>query len=184
MIAGNRFRQIGWLAALALCFGCFVALSFRVNTVKSEVRLAERRIVLLEREKLLLETEFETRANQQQLADWNATEFGYKAPRADQYVAGERQLASLGVPRAIGAPAPIRVAHAPESDQPGNFPQLVSPLSGRPLATGPGATGDAIGMAVAEARAPSARSSRVASDFARAFGEATPIVARVAEVVE
>lgn len=180
VIVGSRIRQIGWLAALALCFGCFVALTFRVNTVKSEVRLAERRIVLLEREKMLLETEFETRANQQQLADWNAIEFGYKAPRADQYVAGERQLASLGVPRGIGAPSPIRVAHAPDIDQPGDFPQMVSPISGRALTVGHVAARDPAG----EVKGAIAARSKVTSDFAHAFGEATPIVARVAEVVE
>ena len=103
--AGSRLRQIGWVVILAICLAGFVALTFRVNAVKSEVRLAERRIIQLEREKLLLETEVETRANQQQLASWNALEFGYEAPRADQYLESERQLAALGTPRAIGAPS-------------------------------------------------------------------------------
>ena len=47
---------------------------------------------------------------QQQLAAWNQVEFGYSAPRADQYVEHERQLAALGSPRGIDAPQPIRVA--------------------------------------------------------------------------
>ena len=59
--AGSRLRQIGWVVILAICLASFVALTFRVNAVKSEVRLAERRIIQLEREKLLLETEVETR---------------------------------------------------------------------------------------------------------------------------
>ena len=83
--AGSRLRQIGWVVILAICLAGCVALTFRVNAVKSEVRLAERRIIQLEREKLLLETEVETRANQQQLASWNALEFGYEAPRADPW---------------------------------------------------------------------------------------------------
>ena len=74
---GSRLRQIGWAVALSICVTGFVALTFRVNAVKSEVRLAEREIIALEREKLLLETEFQTRANQQQLANWNRVEFGY-----------------------------------------------------------------------------------------------------------
>ena len=82
MIAGSRLRQIGWAVVLGACIAGFVVLTFRVNAVKSEVRLAERQIVSLEREKLMLETEFETRSNQLQLAAWNRVDFGYVAPSA------------------------------------------------------------------------------------------------------
>lgn len=110
MIAGSRIRQIGWAIVLSVCFGLLLALTFRVNAVKSDVRLTERRIIAVQRAKLMLETEFQTRASQQQLADWNTVEFGYGAPRADQYLESETQLAALGTPRGIDAPAPIRVA--------------------------------------------------------------------------
>lgn len=178
MRPGSRIRQAGWLMVLTVCLTLFIALTFRVNSVKSDVRLAERRIVQLERENLLLETEFETRANQQQLADWNAIEFGYKAPRADQYLEGERQLAALGeVPR-IGAPSPIRVAQGPEATELANRPAMVSPLTGKPLGSS-----EASEDHPRRAETPQ-RASASSSDFARAFGETGPIVARVAEVVE
>ena len=76
IVTGSRMRQIGWIASLALCIGIFMVLSFNVHAVKSEVLLAERKIVALERETQMLETEFETRASQRQLANWNAVEFG------------------------------------------------------------------------------------------------------------
>lgn len=133
MAAGSRLRQLGWFVTLALCFALFVALTFKVNSVRSEVRLAERQIVALQREKVLLETEFETRASQQQLAQWNAVDFGYQAPGPGQYLEGERQLAALGEPRAPAAPTPIRVARAPDSADATAFPQMVSPLTGRPV---------------------------------------------------
>jgi len=135
IVNGSRMRQIGWIASLGLCIGIFMVLSFNVHAVKSEVLLAERTIVALERENLLLETEFQTRASQRQLANWNAVEFGYEAPRADQYVDGQRQLASLGQPQAPGAPAPIRVARADTGDDSAPVPagQMVSPLSGEPI---------------------------------------------------
>ena len=100
MVRGSRLRQIGWAICIGVVFAGFMLLTFRVNAVKSEVVRAERQIVELEREKLALETEFETRANQQQLADWNAIEFGYAPPRADQFLETERQLASFSAPRA------------------------------------------------------------------------------------
>lgn len=139
MVTGSRMRQIGWLASVGLCVGIFAVLSFNVHAVRSEVLLAERKIVSLERETLLLETEFQTRANQRQLATWNAVEFGYEAPRADQYIDGERQLASLGLPASPGAPSPIRVARAdvsaegqPTSEQTGRK-DMVSPISGQAI---------------------------------------------------
>lgn len=112
MVTNARMRSIGWAAVLALCLCLFVLLSLKVHAVKSEVLLAEREIIRLERETRRLETEFQARANQRQLAEWNRVEFGYEAPRADQYLDGERSLASLGQPRRPGAPAPIRVARA------------------------------------------------------------------------
>lgn len=126
MVRGSRLRQIGWAISIGIVFGGFMLLTFRVNAVKSEVVRAERMIVDLEREKLALETEFETRANQQQLADWNAIEFGYAPPRADQFLETERQLASFSAPRAPGSPEPIRFAREMEAS---DYPALVSPLS-------------------------------------------------------
>ena len=119
MVGGSRIRQIGWALVLGICFALLLALTFKVNAVKSDVRLAERQIIAAQQAKLMLDTEFETRASQQQLSDWNAVEFGYAAPRADQYLESERQLALLGTPRGIDAPAPVRVAlnrPAPESE--------------------------------------------------------------------
>ena len=127
MTRGSRLRQIGWAICIGIVFGGFMLLTFRVNAVKSEVVRAERTIVQLEREKLALETEFETRANQQQLADWNAIEFGYTPPRADQFLETERQLASFSAPRAPGSPEPIRFAREMEAS---DYPELVSPLAG------------------------------------------------------
>ena len=174
MVTGSRMRQIGWLASVGLCVGVFAVLSFNVSAVKSEVLLAERQIVALERETLLLETEFQTRASQRQLAAWNAVEFGYEAPRADQYIDGERQLASLGQPASPDAPSPIRVARAEQSapgqqassDKPRR--EMVSPISG-----------EAITLAAANVE----RSA--GSSFADAFGdflvEASPIRAANAQ---
>ncbi len=139
MTIQSRLRQFGWLAVLAVCFVLFLALSFRVHAVKSEVQLAERSIIALERETMMLETEFQTRASQRQLSDWNAVEFGYSAPRADQYLENERQLASLGSPNRPNAPSPIRVARAVPIDANGAVSEefssfaMVSPVTGRPV---------------------------------------------------
>jgi len=169
MVTHSRMRSLGWAAVLMLCLGLFVLLSLRVHAVRSEVLLAERQIIRLERETRRLETEFQARANQRQLAEWNRVEFGYEAPRADQYLDGERQLASLGQPRGPDAPAPIRVARAEPAGEGAGAgaarPRtMVSPLTGKPVTL-------ASAAAAASADAP--------SRFAEAFGdfliEASPI---------
>ena len=130
----DRMRSIGWAFVLTVCAALTMALTFRVNAVKSQVRLAERQIVSLKREKLFLETEFEARANQQQLKALNDVEFGYQAPSAGQYIEGERQLVAFAKPRAPDAPAPIRVAALTTEPKPGGLPEMVSPLTGKAMA--------------------------------------------------
>lgn len=130
MTSHSRIRRIGWLAVLATCAVVYLMLVLKVHTVHSEVVRAERRIVALEQQKLLLETEFETRSNQLQLEAWNRVDFGYTPPSAEQFLEDERQLASFGGPRPTGAPAPIRVAGGGELPE---YPKLVSPLTGKPI---------------------------------------------------
>ncbi|QIG54889.1 hypothetical protein G6N82_12660 [Altererythrobacter sp. BO-6] len=162
-MTGSRLRQIGWLVALAACLCLFLALSFQVHAVKSEVLLAERQVIALKRETLMLETEFQARANQRQLAEWNAVEFGYLAPRADQFLEGEMQLAALGAARGPAAPNPIRFARA-EVSADGAAPEpraMVSPVTGRPVT-------------LAAASAPSTADT-VAEAFGELLAEASPV---------
>lgn len=135
MLTRSSARKAGWAAILVVCLALTIALTMRVNAVRSQVLLTERTIVALRNEKGLLETEFETRANQQQLKALNDVEFGYAAPTAGQYLECERQLAALGKSRGPEAPSPIRVASASE-EQSGDspFPALVNPLTGRAMA--------------------------------------------------
>lgn len=151
IITGSQLRRIGWMAVLAACIALFAVLSFNVHAVKSEVHLAEREIVSLKSEMVLLETEFQARASQRQLSDWNAVELGYEAPRADQYLDHERQLASLGQPRGPEAPAPIRLARA---DIDGNVAmpgEMVSPVSGQPITLASANTDDGTGAVFVDA---------------------------------
>src|SRR3978361_1160961 len=103
----DRLQSIGWVTLLAFCAVFTGSLVLRVNGVKSQVEISQRHIMALRRENQFLETEYETRANQQQLADINDLDFGYKAPESGQYLENERQLAMLGKPRAVDAPTPI-----------------------------------------------------------------------------
>ena len=100
MTQQSRLRRMGWIAVLALCTACYLALHLKVHAVRSEVVRSERQIVALDDEKTLLETEFETRASQEQLASWNRVEFGYAAPTAARFVEKEGDRSKFGTPRA------------------------------------------------------------------------------------
>lgn len=133
MVSAHRFRSIGWIALLLICFALVMVLAFRVNALRSQVHRTEQQIVSLRKEKLYLETEVETRANQQQLKLWNDVEFGYIAPTASQYLSNERQLAAFSKPNELDAPTPIRVASADDSvAAEAVFPSIASRLAGDP----------------------------------------------------
>lgn len=142
-VTAQRLRSVGWIAMLLVCASLVMVLAFRVNALRSQVHQSDMRIVALKQETMYLETEFETRANQQQLKAWNDVEFGYVAPGAAQFLDNERQLAAYAKPVEPGAPAPIRVASADDSVvAAAAFPAMVSPLSGRPLGEEDGAKAD------------------------------------------
>lgn len=134
MKTGTRSRQIVWGVLLAIGIAGFVVLSLTVHAVRKEVLLADIDIVALKKEKQRLETEFQARASQHQLARWNRVELGLVAPRADQYLDGRKQLAMLGQPLGPGAPSPIRVARA-DAGEAEAFARrkMVSPISGAPI---------------------------------------------------
>ena len=149
MMNPSQARSLGWAAVLAICLALVMVLSVKVHAVRSEVLLAERQLIALERETLLLETEFQTRASQRQLAAWNAVEFGFEAPRAGQFLDGERQLASLGEARRGDGPAPIRLARAEGEGAIGNAP-MRSPVSGAPVTLASAAGDKDTGAVLAE----------------------------------
>ncbi len=137
-LTSDRIRSIGWASVLVVCGAMTVGLTLRVNAVKSQVHDTEKKIVWVKRDIDFLQTEFQTRSNQQALRDLNDLEFGYKAPTAAQYIEGERQLAALGVPAGPGAPAPIRYANAEMPNgaagdgqaEGGSLLAMVSPVAG------------------------------------------------------
>ena len=127
-----RIRRIGWLAALSFCLVLFAMLHLAVDGLSAKVENSEKQIAYLERENMLLETEFLARSSPLQLSALNRVEFGYEAPQAEQFIVNQRQLARFSSPRGADSPAPIQLAGLSEEDAP-PFPKLVSPLTGKPV---------------------------------------------------
>ncbi|WP_228243056.1 hypothetical protein [Porphyrobacter sp. GA68] len=162
-------QPAGQTIILIVAGALFLALTLRVNAVRSEVHHLERQIVAVEHQRLLLETEFETRASQRQLSTWNEVEFGFQAPKGDQFVEGERQLASYGVPAGHGAPRQIRLAGGtPAPASQGALADLARVLDSEPVERGRLEFGRALAVLSAdEGHADSERIAAARFDTAR-----------------
>lgn len=165
-----RIRRIGWFALLAICSALYGVLHFQVWSLSSEVTKAERVIVSLEEQNMLLETEFMTRSSQIQLAAWNRVDFGYKAPEASQFIGNERQLARFGSPRHVAGPEPLQFASLNSEDVAEVRPGLVSPITGEPIDVAlveptrqdrASASGLVVGLAARSARVPMSAAASV-----------------------
>lgn len=113
LMAARKLQGIG-LVLLVLIFAMMLyPVSLKVAATRSELTRIEKQIDRTRGNIRYLESELAVRASMRQLEQWNADTFGYSAPAADQYLANERQLASLDrLPRARGANevAPVLMA--------------------------------------------------------------------------
>ncbi|MDZ3832647.1 MAG: hypothetical protein U0S50_12655 [Sphingopyxis sp.] len=113
LMAARKLQGIG-LVLLVLIFAMMLyPVSLKVAATRSELSRIENQIDRARDNIRYLESELAVRASMRQLEQWNADTFGYSAPSADQYLANERQLASLDrLPRARGANevAPVLMA--------------------------------------------------------------------------
>ncbi|CAN5483076.1 hypothetical protein BH10PSE12_BH10PSE12_06450 [soil metagenome] len=95
MIAVKRLQSVLWV--LLVTFGALSAylVSLRVGAERNELARVRAQIVATRGDIRYLETEFGARAGMRQLERWNAEDFRYSAPTAQQYLNGEWALASL-----------------------------------------------------------------------------------------
>lgn len=127
----TRLSSLIWYGAVGLAMALSLVLMLQVKAVNSEIAETEKAIVSAKQQIAVLETEFQTRARQQQLVRWNEVDFGYVAPKASQFLDGRAQLAALGKPVEIIEAAPIRMAEAaqmPEQENAGTDTTAAAPV--------------------------------------------------------
>ena len=107
MIA-RRLRPIGWVAGVAGAALCFYLVSLQVAAERTALESTERRIAVTERQIRQLETEFSARASLRQLESYNNEVLALSAPKVQQYLTNEVQLASYSPADGadIGKPVP------------------------------------------------------------------------------
>jgi hypothetical protein len=94
-LAMKKLKNFGWVALLSVIAVLLYPLSLNVGVLHSKLVDTDRKIMETKREISFLQAELRTRANMQQLAEWNDVLYGYSAPTAEQFIDGERALAGL-----------------------------------------------------------------------------------------
>jgi hypothetical protein len=102
-LAMKRLKNIGWLALVFMVAVLLYPLSLNVAALHSDLGRIDSDILETKQQISFLQAEIRTRASVVQLEEWNELLYGYEPPRADQFIDGERGLASLG-----GAAAGVR----------------------------------------------------------------------------
>lgn len=98
MMIASRFRTVATVALVAgSALGCYLV-SLRVAAERAQVAGLDTKLVLAQQDIRQLSTELGTRSRLVQLERWNADVLALTAPKADQYLTGEMQLASLAAP--------------------------------------------------------------------------------------
>ncbi|GAA4028352.1 hypothetical protein GCM10022281_03990 [Sphingomonas rosea] len=108
------FREMGWVAAVATtALGCYMV-SLKVASERASLESVQNKIVLAQRDIRVLQTEIGTRGRLEQLESWNVKVLALSAPKAQQFLEGEFQLATLTAPKKTLDPAaPVVLASAP-----------------------------------------------------------------------
>lgn len=140
LMAARKLQGIGLVLLVLIIAMMLYPVSLKVAATRSELARITKQIDRTRDNIRYLESELAVRASMRQLEQWNADSFGYSAPDASQYLANERQLASLdGLPRARGANevAPVLMAMVspvaiPDQAQPAAAAQAV-PAAERPV---------------------------------------------------
>ncbi|NCP11611.1 MAG: hypothetical protein GW859_06605 [Sphingomonadales bacterium] len=102
LLAARKLQGIGLVLFVLLIAMTLYPVSLRVAATRSELAKVESELLRTKLNIRYLETEFSARASMRQLERWNAESLGYAAPEADQFLSGERALASLDSLRPLG----------------------------------------------------------------------------------
>jgi hypothetical protein len=110
-LAMKKLKNFGWLALLSTIAVLLYPLSLNVGALHSKLVQTDRKIMETKREISFLQAELRTRANMQQLAEWNDVLYGYAPPTAEQFLDGERALARLDGTGPIMKPVMVAVSN-------------------------------------------------------------------------
>lgn len=90
-----RFRAVAWSLGISTAATGLYLISLQVAAERGRLEQAETRIMLAKADMRRLNTEMGTRGSLRQLEQWNGEVLALSTPKANQYLQGKVQLASL-----------------------------------------------------------------------------------------
>lgn len=153
LMAARKLQGIGLVLLVLIIAMMLYPVSLKVAATRSELARINQQIGTTRDNIRYLESELAVRASMRQLEQWNAETFGYSAPSASQYLANERQLASIGrLPRARGANdvAPVLMAMV----SPVALPETAKPAAASDTAVAAAKPAAAIKLAAVQSDTP------------------------------
>ncbi len=128
------FKGFGWILSIATVAPACYMVSSMVAAERARVEAVERAIIQAKRDIRALDTEFDTRSNFAQLERWNGDVLALAAPRADQFVASDTQLAQRRAPGEGTQYASLVVPSAPATIEAPAPQAAVAAVEARPVA--------------------------------------------------
>jgi hypothetical protein len=90
-----RFRAVAWSLGISAAATGLYLISLQVAAERGRLEQAETKIMLVKADMRRLNTEMGTRGSLRQLEQWNGEVLALSTPKANQYLQGRVQLASL-----------------------------------------------------------------------------------------
>lgn len=90
-----RFRAVAWSLGISAAATGLYLISGQVAAERGRLEATETRIALVHADMRRLQTELGTRGSQRQLEQWNGEVLALSTPKANQFLQGKLQLASL-----------------------------------------------------------------------------------------
>lgn len=128
-----RFRAVAWSLGISAAATGLYLISLQVAAERGRLEQAETRIMLVKADMRRLNTEMGTRGSLRQLEQWNGEVLALSAPKANQYLQGKVQLASLdgAILDRVAGPAQLIAVNATVQKP---APRLAAPTPARPAA--------------------------------------------------
>ena len=132
-----RFRAVAWCMGVSAAACTLYLISGQVAAERGRLEATETRIALVHADMRRLKTELGTRASQRQLEQWNGEVLALSAPKANQFLQGRLQLASLdgSVLDRVAGPAQLIAVNATVQKPAPRMapPVVVTPAPTRPV---------------------------------------------------
>jgi hypothetical protein len=123
-----RFRAVAWSLGISTAATGLYLISLQVAAERGRLEQAETKIMLVKADMRRLNTELGTRGSLRQLEQWNGEVLALSTPKANQYLQGKVQLASLDGATLDRVAGPAQLIAVNATVQKASPPRMAAPV--------------------------------------------------------